>query len=76
MNVRPPEDLKDFRSADAIKFDSMTADKYSDKGTVLHFALSLGYFPNTEEEAEELFKKMIRQLEWYETFVSLHDCPE
>jgi hypothetical protein len=74
MNVRPPADLKDYRNEDAIAFDARTADKYSDKGSVLHFALRLGFFPNTEEEAESIIQKKLLELEFYETWVSLHFC--
>jgi len=72
MDLKPPKDLQDCRKPDAIAFDAQTADKYSDRGTVLHFALRLGFFPNTEEEAEKLIQRLILEREYYETFIHLH----
>jgi hypothetical protein len=70
--MKPPNDLKDHRTEEAILFDARTADKYSDPGTVLHFVLRLGYFPNTEEEAEDIIKRIILEKEYYEMLVALN----
>jgi len=73
MNVLP-KDLKECRNTEAIAFDFKTAEKYSDRGTVLHFALRLGFFPTTEEEAEALITRLLLEREFYETWISLHCC--
>lgn len=72
MDLKPPEDLQDGRKPDAIAFDAYVADKYADKGTVLHFAMRLGLYANTEEEAEVLIHRLILEREYYETFIYLH----
>lgn len=72
MDLKPPADLQDGRKPDAIKFDARTADRYADKGTVLHFAMRLGFYVNTEEEAEVLLHRLILEREYYETFIHLH----
>lgn len=68
----PPKDLQDCRKPEAIAFDAHTANKYADEGTVLHFALRLGFFPSTEEEAEAIIHRLILERDYYETFVHLH----
>ena len=72
MELKPPNNLRDSRSQEAIAFDARTADKYADKGTVLHFALRLGYYPSTEEDAEGLIHRIILEHEYYETLIHLH----
>lgn len=67
--MEPPKNLQDSRKPEAIAFDAQVADKYADKGTVLHFALRLGFYPNTEEEAEGLLHQLILERDYYETWV-------
>ena len=74
MEIRPPKELKDCRNEETIAFDARTADKYCDKGTVMHFAMRLGFYPNTEEEAEGIITRIIRECEYYEEWIALHEC--
>ena len=44
MDIRPPKELKDCRTPDAITFDYRTAEKYADNG----------FYPNNEKDAEAI----------------------
>lgn len=70
--MRPPKNLTDCRNEEAIAFDARTADRYAEKGSVMHFAMRLGFYPNTEEEAEAIIYRLILEREYYETWINLH----
>lgn len=70
--MEPPKDLKDCRKEEAIEFDARTADRYAERGSVMHFALRLGFYPNDEEEAEAILHRLILEREYYETWIHLH----
>ncbi len=74
MNVRPPEHLHDYRKPEAIEFDAKTADKYAEPGTVEHFCYRLGFYPNNEESAEAIIRRIILEWHFYETWINLHEC--
>lgn len=74
MEIQIPKELKDCRAEETIAFDAKTAEKYSDPGTVLNFALRLGFYPNDEEEAEGLIIRLILEREFYEAWIHLHHC--
>lgn len=76
MEVRIPKELKDCRKNDAIAFDARTADRYADRGTVMHFAFRLGFYPSDEEEAEDIINRLLLEREYLETWINLHYCGE
>ncbi len=74
MDIKPPQELKDCRNTEAIAFDAGTADKYADKGTVMHFAMRLGFYPNDEEQAEGILRRIVLEHEYYESWIGMHEC--
>lgn len=74
MKIDIPRELKDSRPPDAIEEDRKRADRYADQGSVMHFAMRLGFFPNDEEEAESIIHRIIIEQEYLETWILLHYC--
>lgn len=75
-DIRPPANLPDCRQPGMIRGDHARADEFATKGSVKHFLLRQGFMPNNEEDAEAILIRIIRELEWYETWVEYHRCNE
>lgn len=56
--------MKDFRSSTEIEKCKQYADKVAPKGSVMHFAIRLGFLPLNEEMAEEIIERCILELEY------------
>jgi hypothetical protein len=44
------------------------ANEFAIPGTVMHFAMRLGFMPHNEKAAEDLLEFMIKRMEEYETY--------
>lgn len=52
---------------ESVKADDLKrADEFAPKGSVKHFALQLGFFPNNEEDAKAILKSCVEDAEKYQ----------
>ncbi len=64
-DLRPPTDLPGPGPA-VINENCKLAKEFAQPGSVQHFAFRMGYMPSSEQQAESILRRCLREGEWWE----------
>lgn len=64
--TRPPDTLPPLNTPAEEDENLQLANEFATPGTVMHFALRLGFMPHNEAGAEATIARCIQELHWYE----------